>query len=221
MATLVTITGTFRDAGQNLAPAGSTITVRPTAPILDTDGQLIVSQLPYVITLASGAIPANTKLYATDDPTSQPENVMYEFTVAIEGAKPYKFRAPLSYTDTTVDLTSVIEPEPQPSFFGYATSADFSELTLLFLALCAANLESVIVGTITRDANEAVVTADVVWLDGTPGVFTSTVRSTLFPGAVDAYTITYGSPAVRTYTQPELTRNRSGSVIYRPPVTVS
>lgn len=122
MATLVTLTGTFRDAGQNLAPAGSNVTVRPTAPIHD-NGVLIVSQLPYLITLVNGAIPAGTTLYATDDPTSSPTGVLYEFTVTIVGAKPYRFRAPLSYLVPTVDFADLVEPEPGPASYDYALAS--------------------------------------------------------------------------------------------------
>ena len=84
------------------------------------------------------------------------------------------------------------------------------------------NPDTVITGAITRDSNEAATTASVVWPDGTAGVYTATSVSTAFPGAVDAYTITYGSPTVlRTYTQPAVTRDAAGAAITVPAIVVS
>lgn len=37
----------------------------------------------------------------------------------------------------------------------------------------------------TRDSNEAIVTADIVWPDGVTGTFTTDLASTAFPGAID------------------------------------
>lgn len=39
----------------------------------------------------------------------------------------------------------------------------------------------------TRDANEAIVTASIVWPDGATGTFTTDAASTAFPGAIDAW----------------------------------
>ena len=81
--------------------------------------------------------------------------------------------------------------------------------------------ETIISGAITRDANGAATSAPVTWPDGTPGTYTATTLSTAFPGAVDAYQITYGSPATKTYTQPTITRNASGAATNVPAITVS
>jgi len=83
--------------------------------------------------------------------------------------------------------------------------------------------EQIITGALTRDANGAVTSAAVTWPDGTAGVFTATTVSTAFPGAVDAYTITYGNPTVlKTYTQPAVTRDSTtGAVTNCPPITVT
>jgi hypothetical protein len=89
-----------------------------------------------------------------------------------------------------------------------------------FLQLAAAP-DLIIFGTITRDANEAVTSAPVVWPDASPGTFTATVLSSSFPGAVDAYTVTYGSPVTRTYTQPTMTRDSGGAVTARPAIVVT
>lgn len=101
--------------------------------------------------------------------------------------------------------------DPHP---GYLTeSAAFATL--------AADPGLLIAGSITRDSNGAATSAPVVWPDGTPGTYTATTLSTAFPGAVDAYTITYGSPVTRTYTQPAVTRDAAGAVTARPAIVVS
>lgn len=79
--------------------------------------------------------------------------------------------------------------------------------------------DQIIVGAVTRDANGAATTAAVTWPDGTTGIYTADTVSTLFPGAVDAYHITYGTS--RTYTQPAVTRDSSGAVITLPAIVVS
>lgn len=60
-----------------------------------------------------------------------------------------------------------------------------------------------------------------VWPDGTPGTFTVDTVSEDFPGAVDGYHITYGSPATKTFTQPTITRNASGAATNVPQIVVS
>ncbi|TFI40251.1 hypothetical protein E4P29_25405 [Rhodococcus sp. 1R11] len=85
----------------------------------------------------------------------------------------------------------------------------------------AKNPDLLISGAITRNANQAVTSAAVVWPDGTPGTFTAETLSTAFPGAVDGYRITYGSPATKTYTQPTITRNAAGAATAVPAIVVS
>lgn len=85
----------------------------------------------------------------------------------------------------------------------------------------AALLDPLIVGAITRDTNGAATSASVVWPDGSPGTYTATVVSTAHPGAVDAYTVTKGSPVTKTFTQPQVTRDSNGAVTNRPAITVS
>jgi hypothetical protein len=74
--------------------------------------------------------------------------------------------------------------------------------------------------TVTRDANGAIVTADIVWPDGTAGVFTTDVASTAFPGAIDAWHATYASTPAKLITQPAVTRDASGAVIAQPAITI-
>lgn len=90
------------------------------------------------------------------------------------------------------------------------------------LLAAAGNPDSLVTGTITRDANGAATSASVVWPDGATGTYTATTVSTAFPGAVDAYTITHVLGGVtKTYTQPTVTRDSSlGAVTVRPTITV-
>jgi len=88
-------------------------------------------------------------------------------------------------------------------------------------ATLARTPDSLITGTVTRDANGAATSAPVVWPDGAPGTYTALIVSTTFPGAVDSYKITYGSPATKTYTQPTVTRDTNGAAITVPAITVS
>jgi hypothetical protein len=81
----------------------------------------------------------------------------------------------------------------------------------------AADPETIMVGTITRDGNNAPTNAGVVWPDGTTGTYMGTASGS-FPGAIDSYTITYGN---RTYTQPTVTRNANGGITTKPAITIS
>lgn len=85
----------------------------------------------------------------------------------------------------------------------------------------AGNPDAIIYGAITRNSDGAATSAPVIWPDGAVGTYTATVLSSAYPGAVDAYTITYGSPVTRTYTQPTVTRDASGAVTNRPALVVT
>lgn len=90
------------------------------------------------------------------------------------------------------------------------------------LLVLAYDPDGLLVGVFTRDVNDAITSAPAVWPDGATGVFTATVLSTAFPGAIDAYTITHTLNAVTTtYTQSTMTRNANGAVTIRPAITVS
>lgn len=74
----------------------------------------------------------------------------------------------------------------------------------------------------TRDANHAIVTADIQWADGTPGVLTTDVASTAWPGAIDAYHVTYVvGNTTKTITQPQITRGTIGTITSQPALTIS
>jgi hypothetical protein len=84
----------------------------------------------------------------------------------------------------------------------------------------AATPDAMFVGAITVDANGAATGATVAWPDGTTGTYAGTVSGT-FPGLIDSYTITYGSPIAKTYTQPAVTRDGAGNITNRPAITVA
>lgn len=89
-------------------------------------------------------------------------------------------------------------------------------------AFLVALLDPLIVGAITRNADDAATSAGVVWPDGATGLYTATVLSSDHPGAVDAYTVTKVVGSVTTtYTQPTVTRNANGAVTNRPAITES
>lgn len=75
-------------------------------------------------------------------------------------------------------------------------------------------------GSVTPDANGAPTSASVKWPDGVTGVYSGTASAT-FPGSVDAYTVTRTGTPTLTYTQPAVTRNASGHITNRPPITVT
>jgi parallel beta-helix repeat protein len=104
---------------------------------------------------------------------------------------------------------------------GKAAPADISAAIANFVGptQAAKNPDLLIVGSINRDVNEVITTAAVVWPDGTPGTFTTLAVDAT--GAVNRYSITYGSPVTKTYTQPTITRDASGAAINVPQITVA
>lgn len=120
---------------------------------------------------------------------------------------------PLSLDDFNDRVRSVGDGRYVTPAVGNATYATHKQLTR--------NVDLLIAGTITRDSNGAATSAPVVWPDGSPGTYTATTLSTSFPGAVDAYTVTYGSPVTKTYTQPAVTRNANGAATNVPEIVVS
>lgn len=73
----------------------------------------------------------------------------------------------------------------------------------------------------TRDANGAIITANIAWPDGTAGVFTTDVASTAFPGAIDAWHATYVGTPTKTVTQAAVTRDANGAVTAQPAISIS
>lgn len=83
-----------------------------------------------------------------------------------------------------------------------------------------ANAQTFQLVSATRDANSAIVTAAIVWPDGTAGVFTTDVASTEFPGAIDAWHATYAGTPAKLITQPAVTRDENGAVTAQPTITI-
>jgi hypothetical protein len=113
-----------------------------------------------------------------------------------------------------IDVPAGATPDIPPVVAAGASNADLRAWTLA---------ESYSATSVTRDSNEAIVTAIVSWPDGATGVFTTDTASTVFPGAIDAYHITYQltGHADRTVTQPLITRNGAGTVAAQPTLVVS
>ena len=80
--------------------------------------------------------------------------------------------------------------------------------------------QAFILVNVTRDANSAIVTADIQWPDGVNGTLIIDKVSN-FPGAVDAWRATYASDPMKTVTQSAVTRDANGAVINQPIITVS
>lgn len=71
-----------------------------------------------------------------------------------------------------------------------------------------------------RDANSALVNADVQWPDGVNGTLIVDKASD-FPGVIDAYRVTYASTPMKTITQAAVTRDANGAVISQPLITIT
>ena len=84
----------------------------------------------------------------------------------------------------------------------------------------AGNLDALITGAITRDANGVITSAGVVWPDGVIGTFTAAAIDATW-GAINSYTVTYVGSTTKTVTQPTMTRDANGSVSNRPAMTVA
>jgi hypothetical protein len=73
---------------------------------------------------------------------------------------------------------------------------------------------------IPLDANGVVTTANIVWPDGATGVYVT--DATTDDGAINAWHATYVNGTVsKTITQPAVTRDADGVVIYQPEITIS
>ncbi|QHK20160.1 hypothetical protein GU243_10915 [Pseudarthrobacter psychrotolerans] len=109
----------------------------------------------------------------------------------------------------TLDANAKILPAQLPDL--YATFANYVNL--------AKNPDTIIAGAVTVDGLDRVTSAAVAWPDGTPGTLTITARHAT--GAVNGYTITYGSPVTKTFTQPTIARNSNGAATNVPQIVVS
>lgn len=73
----------------------------------------------------------------------------------------------------------------------------------------------------TRDVNDALLSAIIVWPDGTSGTYTADTLSTSFLGLVDAFHVTYNGATVKTVTQAAYTRDNLGAISTQPALTIS
>ena len=71
-----------------------------------------------------------------------------------------------------------------------------------------------------RDANSAIISANIIWPDNVTGVFTTDIASSEFPGAIDAWHATYAGSPAKLITQPAVTRDASGAVTAQPAITI-
>lgn len=152
--------------------------------------------------------------------------VKYEKGGVFKHVPPQSFQ--LAQGQTEVDLSLIPSgpaalptSAPMPtvtSVDGETGPVDLTARYATYLQL-ARTPEALISGPITRASNGAPTSAPVVWPDGTPGTFTGLPSAVL--GALDGWTITYGSPVTKTYTQPAVTRNGSGAVTNQPAITIS
>lgn len=75
---------------------------------------------------------------------------------------------------------------------------------------------------VVRDGHGALLSANVVWPDGTSGVYTTDAVSPVFPGRVDAYHVTWVTIIETvTLTQAAVTRDAMGNIVTCPPITTA
>lgn len=73
----------------------------------------------------------------------------------------------------------------------------------------------------TRNVNNVIITANLVWPDGATGVFTTVTINTAF-NTIDAWTATYVRSGLSLLiTQPLVTRNAEGAVTVQPVITIT
>lgn len=84
-----------------------------------------------------------------------------------------------------------------------------------------ANAQTFRLVSATRDANSAIITANIVWPDGIAGVFTTDLASVDFPGAIDAWHATYAGTPAKLVAQPAVTRDVNGAVTAQPAIIIS
>jgi hypothetical protein len=70
------------------------------------------------------------------------------------------------------------------------------------------------------DADGVLASGPVIWPDGTPGQFNTTLPNVLF-AVPDAYTVTYVQANTFTVTQPAVTRNTDGIITVLPAMTIA
>lgn len=124
-----------------------------------------------------------------------------------------------SYEGMKEEAVAAREAAQESASAATAAQNQAAEIAITRYAALAKNPDTLIAGAVTLDISDQVVSAVVEWPDGTPGTLNITGRDAL--GSVLAYNVTYGSPVIRTYTQPTITRNSNGAPTNVPQIEVS
>lgn len=171
-----------------------------------TNGDAVAGARVTVTSTATGVLAtiySDNGVTTTANPITCDNNGYFEFYAAnglydleITGS----LALPLTISD--VQLSDVILQDASANLMGWALSQSFRLVSA------------------TRNSDEAITTASIVWPDGATGVFTGTVLSTAFPGAIDAWSATYLGTTTKTITQPTVTRDSSGAVTVQPAITI-
>lgn len=127
MATTVTVTGSLADAeGTDLT---GTITFRPSSPLYDLAGNLVVGTAPVVATLASGDF--SVVLFATDDATTSAADATYTISESLTGADGTAtrrtYKAELPSASPAIRYEELVEVE-SVAWNSYATTAALADL---------------------------------------------------------------------------------------------
>ena len=174
------------------------------APHTYSGGETVSPGSPYYYPLLWSGLATDTGTPAPTGPVTYPlQTLQYD-----PGTNP----TPANNTTPKFDATSQTW-----KLVAFPTGVTSDEID--FVAL-ARNPDLLVNGAITRDSNGAAISAPVMWPDGTVGTYTADVVSTAFPGSVDAYHITYGSPVTKTFTQNAVTRDSSTGAVTNVPAIV-
>ena len=218
-----TITGPIKNVGGDLA--NGTIEFRSPGLRESSAGDALISQTPSEVDVVDGAFTASLEpgpvnvILRLDGITKTLQNIV------IPDSGTHTLHSVV--TDSVVYAPTVVSAavtarNAAEVFAEAAETAAASTVGTAAYKQFARNPDTLIAGAVTRDSNGAATSAPVVWPDGTPGTYTALVLSSAFPGAVDSYKITYGSPVTLTFTQPTVTRDStSGAVTLCPAIGVS
>jgi hypothetical protein len=98
------------------------------------------------------------------------------------------------------------------------TLEDQSDLLTILLTEWGLN-QAFTVSSVTRDGNNVVTSASIVWPDGTLGVFTTDAIDAT--NAINAWHATYLGTTTKTITQAAVTRDANGAVTVQPALTIA
>ena len=215
---------TFTLTGKHTTPGGvahrGSVEIRPNTVMRDAAGKVILAGPESVPLDAAGAWSATLPC---DGPGLNPASgIGYQiaYRLASAAVATQSFAALPELAGTTLDVSEITGSGAPTAPATVPTPGPAGPPGVVANAFLARTPDSLISGAITRDPTGAATTAPVTWPDGTPGTYTALVLSAAFPGAVDSYQITYGSPVTKTYTQPAITRDANGAAVTVPAITV-